>query len=95
MGNLAVNTNANGTSGSITLQLELQASDSPGQYPTTIIQSWNKLTESTEPEWYQCGFPEGEQPEHLTRCSFQYSAASKSLALNASWTCRDLDKEQP
>ncbi|KAM7183985.1 hypothetical protein V8F33_013256 [Rhypophila sp. PSN 637] len=105
IGNLAANTNPGGSVGSLTFQIELATGDTPGSYPATIIQSWEKLSgndENTEGneaekegEWYTCGFPEGEQPEHLTACTFLYDANKKTLALNATWTCRDLDREHP
>lgn len=97
IGNLAANTNPEGTVGSLTFQIELATGDSPGQYPATVIQSWQKLGEGdVEGEWYTCDFPvDGDQPEHLTGCTFRYDARRKSLELNATWTCKDLDKEHP
>ena len=88
-------TSVAGTTGTISMSLELQTNDILSDYPTTVVQSGIDLSAAGGSAWYPCIIAPGDQATPPSSCSFRYNATSQLLSLNTEWICNDLDAAHP
>ncbi|KAK3375600.1 hypothetical protein B0T24DRAFT_718166 [Lasiosphaeria ovina] len=84
--------------GALALRVALaSAPPDSADYPTATVRAQNvHLSPPAPGTWYPCVLAGGSSSEAvLQACSLQYDMAARTLVLNATWHCSDLDSAHP
>ncbi|KAK0732210.1 hypothetical protein B0H67DRAFT_478554 [Lasiosphaeris hirsuta] len=93
LSNFEVDKSGSGGASAIAFNMKLNTKVNLFDYPVFVTHS-NVRLDSTD-AWYPCVFGPNEAPLAPRNCTFQYREKTNTLAINADWTCIDLDADHP